>query len=140
MQIYIYLLVGAVALGAVPTAVVIFAAFAIRKKVSGMNSDNGSDRSHPLVIGTILSIRETGMTVHLPGRSAFSPECALTVGFTTREGQAVTAVGEALIAMVAIPQFQPGCTVPLRYDPANPANIRIVLDASPYELQQAQYR
>lgn len=66
---------------------------------------------------TVTGIRQTGMVVNENPQV----ELDLQVSIEGREPYSVT--HQQVIAMIAIPQFQPGATVPVKVDPADPQSL-----------------
>jgi hypothetical protein len=89
-------------------------------------------RGAPIGIGTVISVRPTGLTVNN------RPELELTLDVHTPDGHGFRGVARYLVDMTELGVVGPGATVPVRYRPDR-ADGRVVLatDASPAELQRA---
>jgi Protein of unknown function (DUF3592) len=72
-------------------------------------------------VGTavITDARQTGMFVNE------NPQVEMDLQVTVDGLPTYTATHRQVIAQIAIPQFQPGATVPVRVDPANPSSVLI---------------
>ena len=72
-------------------------------------------------VGTavITDVRQTGMFVNE------NPQVEMDLQVTVEGIPTYTATQRQVIAQIAIPQFQPGATVPVRVDPANPTSVLI---------------
>jgi len=67
----------------------------------------------------VTDLRQTGTFVNE------NPQCELDLQVTVEGLPSYTATHRQVLAMVAIPQFQPGATVPVRVDPENPSSLII---------------
>src|SRR4051794_37112835 len=67
----------------------------------------------------VLRIADTGMTVN------DDPVAWLDLEVRPDAGAAFQARTKCLIPRLDVPQFQPGCTVPVRYDPADRARVAV---------------
>ena len=66
---------------------------------------------------TVVSVAQTGMYVNDNPQVAMEPDASV-------EGlQPYRATHRQVLAMVAIPQFQPGASVPVRVDPQDPQSL-----------------
>jgi hypothetical protein len=74
--------------------------------------------------GVILGISDTGMTVN------DDPVAWLDLEVRPENESAFQARTKCLIPRLDVPQFQPGCTVPVRYDPAD--HTRVAVDVYRY--------
>jgi hypothetical protein len=72
-------------------------------------------------VGTavITEVRQTGMFVNE------NPQVEMDLQVTVEGMPSYTATHRQVIAQIAIPQFQPGSTVPVRVDPENPSSLLI---------------
>ena len=68
---------------------------------------------------TISDIRQTGMFVNE------NPQVELDLSVAVEGMPAYTVTHRQVIAQIAIPQFQPGATVPVRVDPQDPTSLII---------------
>ena len=66
---------------------------------------------------TIKAIRQTGMVINE------NPQVELDLEVTVDGGEPYAVTHRQVIAMIAIPQFQPGQTVPVKVDPADPQTL-----------------
>lgn len=89
-------------------------------------------KTGPLVVGTLVSIRQTGTYVNE------QPQCALTIQFTTQDGKQITAVDKEIISLTNLASLQPGAALPIRYNPLNPQEITIDAKADPKLIEQAK--
>jgi len=76
-------------------------------------------KNGPLVDGTVVSVRDTGARVNNDMR------VELTVELTTLEGKKVTATTKKLVSVLDVPKIQPGASLPIRYDPADPTQCAV---------------
>jgi hypothetical protein len=67
----------------------------------------------------ITDARQTGMFVNE------NPQVELDLQVNVEGIPTYTTTHRQVIAQIAIPQFQPGTTVPVRVDPANPSSVLI---------------
>lgn len=72
-------------------------------------------------VGTavITDVRQTGMFVNE------NTQVEMDLQVTVEGIPSYTATHRQVIAQIAIPQFQPGTTVPVRVDPENPSSLLI---------------
>jgi len=66
---------------------------------------------------TITALRQTGTFVNE------NPEVEMDLEVTVDGMQTYPATHRQVIAMIAAPQFQPGSTVPVKVDPAEPTSL-----------------
>jgi len=85
-----------------------------------INVKNSAVRNGPTVVGKLVSIGQTGTYVNQ------QPQCQLTVQFTTKDGQQVTASDLEVIMLTDLATWQTGRVVPLRYNPSNPQEMEII--------------
>jgi len=67
----------------------------------------------------ITDVRQTGMYVNE------NPQVEMDLQVTVEGLPSYTATHRQVIAQIAIPQFQPGATVPVRVDPEDPSSVLI---------------
>lgn len=67
----------------------------------------------------ILALADTGMKIN------DNPRVQLTLMVHPPGGTPYQAVTTLTISMLAIPRFQPGAWIPVKYDPANPTNVAV---------------
>ena len=93
-------------------------------------------RNGPLVVGKIISAEKTGGS---SGRGSNEEDnVKLTVEFFTQDGRKITASDTKMIPFMALPQFQPGKGLPIRYDPQNPQDIMFETKADPELVKHAE--
>ena len=63
---------------------------------------------------TVTDVRQTGTFVN------DNPECELELQVSVDGGLPYRVTHRQVLAMLALPGFQPGATVPVRVDPADP--------------------
>jgi hypothetical protein len=68
---------------------------------------------------TVSGVRQTGTFVNN------NPECELELQVTVDDGEPYAVKHRQVLAMVALPGFQPGASVPVRVDPDDPASLII---------------
>ena len=68
---------------------------------------------------TVTAIRDTGLTVNE------NPQVELDLQVTVDGAPAYAVTHRQVVSRVAIPAFQPGATVPVRVDPADPHTLLI---------------
>jgi hypothetical protein len=68
---------------------------------------------------TIAAIRQTGVVVNE------NPQVELDLQVQVDAGAPYGVTHKQVIAMIAIPQFQPGCVVPVKVDPDDPQSLII---------------
>ena len=108
-----WIIVAGIVVVFVPIAVIF--GIAIRDGAGIMLTVRRNDRLGKTGIpatAVILSVRETGAAL-----SRVDPQVALRLEVHTEDGGVFEAETEAFIAQIAIPQFQPGCVIDVRYDP-----------------------
>jgi hypothetical protein len=66
---------------------------------------------------TISAVRQTGRLIN------FNPECDLDLQVSVNGGPPYPVTHRQVLAQVALPSFQPGATVPVRVDPADPQSL-----------------
>ncbi|MEZ4407069.1 MAG: hypothetical protein R3A52_11400 [Polyangiales bacterium] len=69
----------------------------------------------------VVGLRETGMLVN------HHPQVALDLEVQSPQGHRFMAKCLALVSPMAAPRVQPGCVVPVRFDPANLAHVAVVI-------------
>lgn len=69
----------------------------------------------------ILSLRDTG------GRLNSNPAIEFQLEIQPAIGPAYTATTNAIISTVYLPRFQPGASIAVRVDPADPSKVAIVM-------------
>jgi hypothetical protein len=88
-------------------------------------------RGAPIGIGTVVSVRRTGLTV------GNRPELELTLDVHTPDGHAFRGVARYLVDLTEPGLVGPGATVPVRYRPdLSDGRVALATDASPAELQR----
>jgi hypothetical protein len=92
---------------------------------------SASVKAGPLVIATVVSTRQTGLQVN------DQPQLEVSLQFTTSDGRQVTASDRKVIPLHQLALVQPGSSLPIRYDPANPEQIMIEANADQATMQQA---
>jgi len=76
-------------------------------------------------LATVLEIHETGVKVNDDPVVGFRLE-------VTADGRVPwTAETRALVSLLAIPRIQPGAVLPVRYDPADPSRVALVMEDEP---------
>lgn len=68
---------------------------------------------------TVSAVRQTGTFVNN------NPECELALQVVLDGGEPYGVTHRQVLAMVALPGFQPGASVPVRVDPNNPQSLII---------------
>lgn len=71
--------------------------------------------------GRILGVRETGTLVNN------QPQVVLDLEVQSAQGQRFMTQCKAFVSPMAAPRVQPGCFVPVRFDPTNIANVAVVI-------------
>ncbi|MCL1917002.1 MAG: DUF3592 domain-containing protein [Peptococcaceae bacterium] len=99
--------------------------------LSGCSGHSEAVKNGPLVIGTIVSVTQTGTYYNN------NPQLEVTLRFVTDEGQEITASDRKIVALIDLAQFQKGARVPLRYNPENPEDITMAFGLDDETLQQA---
>ena len=87
-----------------------------------------------LVIGTIVSVKRTGMMIN------HQPQFDISVKFTTSDGQQITASDKKIVPLIDLSKVQPGAMIPIRYDPSNPQKIMIDNNSNQEDLQDVYDR
>jgi hypothetical protein len=90
----------------------------------GQMATDGQKAQHLMQAGrvgtaTVSGIRQTGTFVNN------NPECALDLQVTVDGGVPYAVTHRQVLAMVALPGFQPGASVPVRVDPDDPDSLII---------------
>jgi hypothetical protein len=85
----------------------------------------------PLVIGTIVSVKQTGSYFN------YNPELEVTIKFTTDNGQQITTSVRKYVNMIDLAHFQIGSRVPVKYNPENPNEIMMAFELDDNTLQFA---
>ena len=90
----------------------------------GQMSEDQQKAQHLMANGrvgsaVITDVRQTGMWVNE------NPQVEMDLQVTVEGIPTYTATQRQVIAQIAIPQFQPGVTVPVRVDPENPSSVLI---------------
>jgi len=113
----------ALAAGAVLAAVL--SGCALIDRMSGVAEAKSLRQTGLQASARILQIWDTGITVNN------DPVIGMRVEVDRTDGTHYFAtIPKSLISRLDIPRFQPGATVPVRFDPRNPA--RVALDAYEY--------
>jgi hypothetical protein len=95
-------------------------------RMSGVSEAKALQSMGTAAQATILEIWDTGTTVN------DDPVIGLEVLVYPAEGQAWRAtIARSLISRLDVPRFQPGQTIPVRYDPQSPS--RVALDLYNYK-------
>jgi len=68
---------------------------------------------------TVSGVRQTGTFVN------DNPECELELQVSVDGGDPYRVTHRQVLAMIALPGFQPGASVPVRVDPEDPLNLVI---------------
>jgi hypothetical protein len=68
---------------------------------------------------TVTAVRQTGTFINN------NPECELDLQVSVDGGEAYAVTHRQVLAMVALPGFQPGASVPVRVDPNDPSSLII---------------
>ena len=76
-------------------------------------------RSGHVGCATVSDVRQTGTFVN------DNPECELDLHVSVDGGEPYRVTHRQVLAMVALPGFQPGASVPVRVDPDDPLNLVI---------------
>jgi len=76
-------------------------------------------RSGRVGCATVSDVRQTGTFVN------DNPECELDLHVSVDGGEPYRVTHRQVLAMVALPGFQPGASVPVRVDPDDPLNLVI---------------
>ena len=66
---------------------------------------------------TVVALRQTGTFVNE------NPQCELDLDVTVEGLEPYRATHKQVLAMIAVPQFQPGASVPVRVDPHDPHSL-----------------
>lgn len=111
-------------IGLLLLALVIFLAVG-QKSQGGAASFDYSHTQRTLASGTpakarVISLRDTG------GRLNANPSIEFELEVTPGNGAAFRATTRAIISTVELPRYQPGSTVDVRYDPADPRSVALI--------------
>lgn len=95
---------------------------AMGNQVLGQMASDGQKAQYLMQAGqmgqaTISAIRQTGAMVN------DNPECDLDLQVSVNGGAPYPVTHRQVIAQVALANFQPGATVPVRVDPADPLSL-----------------
>jgi hypothetical protein len=71
---------------------------------------------------TILKISDSGITIN------DDPVAWLDLEVHPAKGAAFRARTKCLISRLEVPQFQPGCSIPVRYDPGDHTRVGVEVD------------
>jgi len=90
----------------------------------GQMASDGQKAQHLMQAGrigtaTVTGVRQTGTFVNN------NPECELHLQVSVDGGAPYHVNHRQVLAMVALPGFQPGASVPVRVDPEDPASLII---------------
>jgi hypothetical protein len=90
----------------------------------GQMANDGQKAQHLMQSGrvgtaTVSGVRQTGTFVNN------NPECELDLQVTVDGGAPYAVTHRQVLAMVALPGFQPGASVPVRVDPADASSLII---------------
>ncbi len=96
----------------------------IADRMSGVTQIRELQQTGQPAKATILRIWDSGTTVN------DDPVVWLEVEVHPDNGAAFQAKTKCLISRLDVPQFQPGCTIPVRYDPAD--HTRVGIDVYKY--------
>lgn len=67
----------------------------------------------------VLALADTGVKIN------YNPRVTLTLMVHPPGGTPYQATTTLTISMLAIPRFQPGAWIPVKYDPASPMNVAV---------------
>jgi len=120
---------GVPSIGVTVTAAVVLmiALFLLPFAGSGLRQGRAL-RGAPIAIGTVASVRRTGLTVN------DRPQLEITLDVDTPDGQSFRGVARHLVDLTELGAVEPGATLPVRYRPGD-GTVALVTDASPAELQ-----
>jgi hypothetical protein len=76
-------------------------------------------RSGRVGCATVSDVRQTGTFIN------DNPECELDLHVSVDGGEPYRVTHRQVLAIVALPGFQPGASVPVRVDPDDPLNLVI---------------
>ena len=90
----------------------------------GQMASDGQKAQHLMEAGrvgsaTVSAVRQTGTFVNN------NPECELDLQVVVDGGAPYGVTHRQVLAMVALPGFQPGASVPVRVDPSDPQSLII---------------
>jgi hypothetical protein len=90
----------------------------------GQMANDGQKAQHLMQTGrvgtaTVSAVRQTGTFVNN------NPECELDLQVEVDGGEPYTVTHRQVLAMVALPGFQPGASVPVRVDPSDAQSLII---------------
>jgi hypothetical protein len=93
-------------------------------QVLGGIANEGQKAQHLMQSGrvgsaTISAVRQTGTFVNN------NPECEIDLQVSVDGGAPYAVTHRQVLAMVALPSFQPGATVPVRVDPSDASSLII---------------
>ena len=93
-------------------------------QMMGQTATDGRKAQHLMQAGrvgtaTVAGVRQTGTFVNN------NPECELDLQVTVDGGVPYAVAHRQVLAMVALPGFQPGASVPVRVDPDDPDSLII---------------
>jgi hypothetical protein len=89
-------------------------------RFTGVTASRELQRTGVAAEAEILSLWDTGITVNQ------DPVIGLKVRVRPRDGAAYEAtIEKSLVSRLDVPQFQPGRTIPVRFDPQNPSRVAI---------------
>jgi hypothetical protein len=91
----------------------------IADDLSGMAQARELQKTGLPAKATILKISDTGMTIN------DDPVAYLDLEVHPANGAAFRARTKCLISRLEVPQFQPGCSIPVRYDPADHTRVGV---------------
>jgi hypothetical protein len=110
-------------------ACVVFAVVAVLVPFTGRS--RRAFRGAPIAIGTVASVRPTGLTVN------DRPELELVLDVHTPDGHTFRGVARHLLHVTELGTVGPGATLPVRYRPdRDDGKVALATDASPAELQR----
>jgi Protein of unknown function (DUF3592) len=93
-------------------------------QMMGQMASDGQKSQHLMQAGrvgtaTVTAVRQTGTFVNN------NPECELDLQVVVDGGDPYEVTHRQVLAMVALPGFQPGASVPVRVDPDDPSSLII---------------
>ncbi len=91
----------------------------IADNMSGITQTRQLQRTGQPAKATFLRIWDTGTTINN------DPVVWLELEVHPEKAAAFQAKTKCLISRLDVPKFQPGCTIPVRYDPADHARVGI---------------
>jgi len=86
---------------------------------SAFSGHSENVKNGPIVIGTIVSVKQTGLEINN------QPQLDINVQFTTTDGRLLTASDRKVVPLIDLAKVQPGERLHLRYNPDNPEEIMI---------------